>query len=339
MEILEKILKEIQNENLYKILGIERTDDHHVIKRAYKKSVKHYHPDKNKDKDTVEIFQKIQKAYEILKNEELKTAYDLHLDKKEFNKIRLENLDSERKKFADDLKKREEENLRESRIEREENILKKKQQREKFSEFSKFPEKAEFISSPKKKTFEEKLQKTGVKIKWSKNLQFVITKETIYSYFKEFGMIDEIVCRNDSNKAFILFNSDSNFSQILNLIKNDKVIKQLFKIKRLNRLNNSEQEEGYDKIKSAYLDSNVLNKIKNMKMQNNIEFMKSKEENANANTNKTNLYKENEKEFANVRENKSQSPDFDHKTNDLFNLNLDDFEKQAFEKLKMKSKK
>jgi len=342
MEKLEKILNEIQNENLYKILGIDRTDDLHTIKRAYKKSVKHHHPDKNKEKDTVEIFQKIQKAYEVLKSEEMKAAYDSHLDKKELNKTRLENLDSERKKFADDLRKREEENYRDIQRERDENILNKKHQRENFSNCFKFSNQTnESNSHPKKKTFEEKLKNTGIKIKWSKDLQFVITKETIQSYFKDFGIIDEIVCRSDSNKAFILFSSESNFSQTLNMIKSDKVIKQLFKIKRLNKLNSDEKVEEYDKIKSSYLDTNILNKIKNMKMQNNIEFMKSNMENfeSKVNLGKTDLNKE--KESSNLREDNNPSAHF-HTAghmNNLLNMNLDDFEKQAFEKLKMKSKK
>ena len=169
MEKLENFLKEINYENLYTILGIEKTDDHARIKKAYKKSARQYHPDKNSQTDTVEIFQKIQKAYEILKNEEGKNAYDNILDRKEMTRQKSENLDVERKKFADDLIRREEEHKVKTRQEREEYILKKKHFREE-KVFEKSNEKFDFASNePKKKTFEEKLITSGIKIKWSRN--------------------------------------------------------------------------------------------------------------------------------------------------------------------------
>jgi molecular chaperone DnaJ len=40
----------------YELLGIEKNAEQKEIERAYKKSALKWHPDKNKDKDTTEIF-------------------------------------------------------------------------------------------------------------------------------------------------------------------------------------------------------------------------------------------------------------------------------------------
>ena len=76
MDKLEEALKELKGFDLYEILEIERTDDQDIIKKAYKKLIKKYHPDKNKESNTVEKFDRIKLAYELLKNYELKALYD-----------------------------------------------------------------------------------------------------------------------------------------------------------------------------------------------------------------------------------------------------------------------
>ena len=62
-------------DNYYTILNIERNSDLEEIKRAYKKQIKIYHPDKNKDKNSTETFLKIQKAFETLTDEKKKKEY------------------------------------------------------------------------------------------------------------------------------------------------------------------------------------------------------------------------------------------------------------------------
>lgn len=60
--------------DLYNILEIKPTSTENEIKKAYHKLIKIYHPDKNKNIDANEKFQKIHSAYEILKND--KTRYE-----------------------------------------------------------------------------------------------------------------------------------------------------------------------------------------------------------------------------------------------------------------------
>jgi len=69
--------------NHYKILGIKRHATEREIKRAYRKLVLLYHPDKLGDNsEQLYLFRKIQEAYNTLVNTELKQSYDQKFDRK-----------------------------------------------------------------------------------------------------------------------------------------------------------------------------------------------------------------------------------------------------------------
>jgi molecular chaperone DnaJ len=61
--------------DLYEILEIKPTASEVEIKKAYFRLAKIYHPDKNKSKDAIEKFQRIQSAYEILINDKTRQEY------------------------------------------------------------------------------------------------------------------------------------------------------------------------------------------------------------------------------------------------------------------------
>ncbi|OEU17602.1 chaperone DnaJ [Fragilariopsis cylindrus CCMP1102] len=63
--------------DFYRILGVQRNADAKDIKAAYRGMAKKYHPDANPGKDTTEQFQEVNRAYEILKNPDLKKKYDM----------------------------------------------------------------------------------------------------------------------------------------------------------------------------------------------------------------------------------------------------------------------
>eukprot|EP00529_Nitzschia_sp_RCC80_P020721 CAMPEP_0113503258 /NCGR_PEP_ID=MMETSP0014_2-20120614/34046_1 /TAXON_ID=2857 /ORGANISM="Nitzschia sp." /LENGTH=399 /DNA_ID=CAMNT_0000398209 /DNA_START=638 /DNA_END=1837 /DNA_ORIENTATION=- /assembly_acc=CAM_ASM_000159 len=63
--------------DFYKILGVSRNADSSEIKGAYRKLAKELHPDANPNRDTTEQFQDINRAYEVLKNPDLKRKYDM----------------------------------------------------------------------------------------------------------------------------------------------------------------------------------------------------------------------------------------------------------------------
>lgn len=60
----------------YEVLGVPRDADDNVIKSAYRKLARQYHPDVNKSEDAEERFKEINEAYEILSETEKRAAYD-----------------------------------------------------------------------------------------------------------------------------------------------------------------------------------------------------------------------------------------------------------------------
>lgn len=63
--------------DFYQILGLSRNASPDAIKQAYRKLALQYHPDKNpNNKNTAELFLKIQEAYETLSDENKKNRYD-----------------------------------------------------------------------------------------------------------------------------------------------------------------------------------------------------------------------------------------------------------------------
>lgn len=60
----------------YATLEIDRTADFNTIRKAYKKKALQYHPDKNRDKDTSELFKNVSEAYQVLSDPELRKKYD-----------------------------------------------------------------------------------------------------------------------------------------------------------------------------------------------------------------------------------------------------------------------
>lgn len=73
-----------QNSSLpdyYKILEIPQDATHDEIKKQYRYLAKKIHPDKNKDEKSEEVMVQINKAYEILSNEELRKKYDMYLNR------------------------------------------------------------------------------------------------------------------------------------------------------------------------------------------------------------------------------------------------------------------
>lgn len=63
--------------DLYEVLGVDRSSNQADLKKSYRKLAMQYHPDKNPgDKEAEKKFKEISHAYDILKNEQKKAAYD-----------------------------------------------------------------------------------------------------------------------------------------------------------------------------------------------------------------------------------------------------------------------
>lgn len=62
--------------DFYDVLGVGKTASKEEIKSAYRKKALEWHPDRNKSSDAEEKFKEINEAYEILSNDQKKSAYD-----------------------------------------------------------------------------------------------------------------------------------------------------------------------------------------------------------------------------------------------------------------------
>jgi len=60
----------------YEVLGVSEDASQEEIKAAYRKKAKRYHPDSNSEAADEQQFQKINKAYEVLSDEEKRKKYD-----------------------------------------------------------------------------------------------------------------------------------------------------------------------------------------------------------------------------------------------------------------------
>jgi DnaJ family protein C protein 3 len=85
MEALQRaqnLLKQSQQKDYYKILGVKRSATEREIKKAYRKLALKYHPDKHESNDELDKeqaekkFREMAEAYEVLSNPELKAKYD-----------------------------------------------------------------------------------------------------------------------------------------------------------------------------------------------------------------------------------------------------------------------
>lgn len=66
----------MQFKDYYELLGVARDASAEVIKRAYRKLARKYHPDVSKEPQAEERFKEIGEAYEVLSDPEKRAAYD-----------------------------------------------------------------------------------------------------------------------------------------------------------------------------------------------------------------------------------------------------------------------
>jgi len=67
----------VKFQDYYEILGVPRTATQEEIQRAFRKLAMKYHPDRNKSKGAEEKFKQINEAYEVLRDPEKRSRYDM----------------------------------------------------------------------------------------------------------------------------------------------------------------------------------------------------------------------------------------------------------------------
>ncbi len=60
----------------YEVLGVPKGTSPDDLKKAYRRLAMQYHPDRNKAEDADAKFKEINRAYEVLSNEDLRARYD-----------------------------------------------------------------------------------------------------------------------------------------------------------------------------------------------------------------------------------------------------------------------
>ncbi len=75
-EEFRKMLQESKLPNYYSMLGVSNDATKHEIKTRFRQLVKEHHPDKTKDEKTAQVLAEINKAYEVLSDDEKRKIYD-----------------------------------------------------------------------------------------------------------------------------------------------------------------------------------------------------------------------------------------------------------------------
>ena len=60
----------------YVMLGVLRSASQEEIRKAYQKKAREHHPDRNPTRNTIQQFQEIKEAYEVLYNADKRREYD-----------------------------------------------------------------------------------------------------------------------------------------------------------------------------------------------------------------------------------------------------------------------
>ncbi|HRI77540.1 MAG TPA: DnaJ domain-containing protein, partial [Alphaproteobacteria bacterium] len=67
----------MSKKDFYQVLGVDKKASADELKKAYRKLAMQYHPDKNQgNKEAEAKFKEISEAYDVLKDEQKRAAYD-----------------------------------------------------------------------------------------------------------------------------------------------------------------------------------------------------------------------------------------------------------------------
>eukprot|EP01031_Cornospumella_fuschlensis_P039809 gene39809-48471_t len=209
---MDKDKEEFQHD-WYAILGLEVGSAKEAIEKAARKLAILYHPDKTTDVDAPAKFLLIQKAKEILTDDDRKRIIDEHYaqsrKRKEYEERRGRGMDEQRKRFKDqldsrinkeaqrktadpndvlreELKKKTKvmENMRKQNSDFMEQAAEREKERQRQKE-------SDFLAYRRKVAEDNALKLKQVKFKWKKSAESH-SEDSLYFLLKQFGSVEDV---------------------------------------------------------------------------------------------------------------------------------------------------
>mmetsp|Transcript_29845 Transcript_29845/g.41226 ORF Transcript_29845/g.41226 Transcript_29845/m.41226 type:complete len:294 (+) Transcript_29845:84-965(+) len=210
-----------EEKDLYELLSLKflPSTSREEIKAAYRKRAKVLHPDKNRDDpDAAEKFQELNKAFEILYDEEKRKQYDQNCKAKLQKKKQLAEMDEELRKRKLDLERKENEakkrkvgirSPRELEKLREQHILQEniqRQQRAEEDEWNRFKQMQEKIKISRDKKMAPTPQKEGkLLVDWSNpHHQGPYSSSHLISLFSRWGTVSDVEMKTKKKMALLI---------------------------------------------------------------------------------------------------------------------------------------
>lgn len=220
-------LPPLKFDNYYTLFDVQQNFTQKELKKGYQNLVRVYHPDKNKDVDTTDIFQQIRKAFECLSDDNERAIYD--------KKMRVELLKKEKEAKADKKRSRMKAELDER--ERVYKVRKMEEQQRRYS-------KEQNISKESQENYEKTLVDQQVRqlkqklliskgegvgggfssdfivLKWNAT-KSIYSKDDLLGIFSSFGSIKIIEILTDQ-LAILVFRKDDGAIKLMHSVQEGK---------------------------------------------------------------------------------------------------------------------
>jgi len=209
---------DLKDLDLYGILEIQQSASEKEIKTAYRKKALQCHPDKNPNNPrAAQLFLQLSKILAVLTDTAARAAYDKLVNAKIAAKLREKEYDSKRKKFIDDLARREKEALRNQKNMHERNFEKELERLRSESTTLLAKERARVNELLREQDNDkEMIGSFKLKVKWKGS--GVYNKESLTSLFSKHGdVITVVVLENEKCVALIEYRSKTSAINAKNL--------------------------------------------------------------------------------------------------------------------------
>jgi curved DNA-binding protein CbpA len=217
---------ELKERDWYAVLDCNLDSTKEQISKAARKLGLKYHPDKTSDPKDHELFIIVQKAKEILldddKRKEIDDLMKTLAARKEYEGKREKNMDTKRKRMRDELESKLKKESTKTFIPNENDILKasekkkaanvdrlKKENRDRMHEASNesndrnYKREKEFLQHRKNMVDDKEIKNYQIKIKWKRS-RLNHSDETLFQLFKCYGDIEDVSLVGDSGHAAII---------------------------------------------------------------------------------------------------------------------------------------